>query len=170
VKLDDPSCQKGGYESGTRVQEFKTSFTALAGEKESFFDAAILIFSPLAGLRPSRSGEALTLNFPNPAKETSSSLAAALTMLVNMLSRIACACALDMSLASATIVTSSDFEVFVPAPRYGHFPAPAICTRALCNRPVATPFLCRLRATRTSGVKNVGESRRERNGIADREG
>jgi hypothetical protein len=38
----------------------------LAGEKESFFDAAILIFSPLAGLRPSRSGEALTLNFPNP--------------------------------------------------------------------------------------------------------
>ena len=56
------------------VQAFKTSFTALAGEKESFFDAAILIFSPLAGLRPSRSGEALTLNFPNPAKEASSSL------------------------------------------------------------------------------------------------
>jgi hypothetical protein len=59
------------------VQAFKTSFTALAGEKESFFDAAILIFAPLAGLRPSRSGEVLTLNFPNPAKETSSSLAAA---------------------------------------------------------------------------------------------
>jgi hypothetical protein len=53
----------------------------LAGEKDSFFDAAISIFSPLAGLRPSRSGEALTLNFPNPAKETSSSLAAALMML-----------------------------------------------------------------------------------------
>jgi hypothetical protein len=30
--------------------------------KGSLFDAAILIFSPLAGLRPSRSGEALTLN------------------------------------------------------------------------------------------------------------
>src|ERR1700684_4105406 len=95
-------------ESRARVQAFKTSFTALAGEKESFFDAAILIFSPLAGLRPSRSGEALTLNFPNPAKETSSSLAAALTMLFSTLARIACACALDMSLASATIVTSSE--------------------------------------------------------------
>jgi hypothetical protein len=62
--------QKGARdESRACVQTFKTSFTALAGEKESFFDAAILIFSPLAGLRPSRSGEALTLNFPNPAKE-----------------------------------------------------------------------------------------------------
>jgi hypothetical protein len=79
--LTTPTAKKGGYESGTRVQEFKTSFTALAGEKETFFDAAILIFSPLAGLRLSRSGKALTLNFPNPAKETSSSLAAALTML-----------------------------------------------------------------------------------------
>jgi hypothetical protein len=38
--------------------------TDLADEKVSFFDAAILIFSPLAGLRPSRSGVALTLNFP----------------------------------------------------------------------------------------------------------
>jgi hypothetical protein len=65
VKLADPSCQKGRDESGARVQAFKTSFTALAGEKESFFDAAILIFSPLAGLRPSRSGEALTLNLPS---------------------------------------------------------------------------------------------------------
>jgi hypothetical protein len=48
---------------GVAVQAFKESLTAMAGEKESFFDAAILIFSPFAGLRPSRSGEALTLNF-----------------------------------------------------------------------------------------------------------
>jgi hypothetical protein len=34
--------------------------TDLADEKVSFFDAAILIFSPFAGLRPSRSGVALT--------------------------------------------------------------------------------------------------------------
>jgi hypothetical protein len=66
----------------------------LTSEKESLFDAAILIFSPLAGLRPSRSGEALTLNFPNPANETSSLLTTALTMLFNKLSRIAWACAL----------------------------------------------------------------------------
>jgi hypothetical protein len=61
VKLDDPSCQRRD-EFAARVQPFKASLTALAEEKESFFDAAILIFSPLAGLRPSRSGEALTLN------------------------------------------------------------------------------------------------------------
>jgi hypothetical protein len=45
--------------------------TDFADEKVSFFDAAILIFSPLAGLRPSRSGVALTLNLPNPGSETS---------------------------------------------------------------------------------------------------
>ena len=45
--------------------------TDLADEKVSFFDAAILIFSPLAGLSPSRSGVALTLNFPNPGSDTS---------------------------------------------------------------------------------------------------
>ena len=45
--------------------------TDLADEKVSFFDAAILIFSPLAGLRPSRCGVALTLNFPNPGSDTS---------------------------------------------------------------------------------------------------
>jgi hypothetical protein len=97
AKLDESAAKKRRDKSGLRVQAFKASFTALAGEKESFFDAAIVIFSPLAGLRPSRFGESLTLNFPNPAKETSSSLAAALTMLFNTLSRIACACAFDMS-------------------------------------------------------------------------
>ena len=38
----------------------------------SLREAAILIFSPLAGLRPSRSGVSLTLNFPNPGSEISS--------------------------------------------------------------------------------------------------
>lgn len=51
-----------------RFQVFKESLTALAGEKKSFFDAAILIFSPFAGLRPSHSGEVLTLNFPSPGQ------------------------------------------------------------------------------------------------------
>ena len=35
---------------------------------------------PFAGLRPSRSGVALTLNFPNPGSDTSAPLAAAPTM------------------------------------------------------------------------------------------
>jgi hypothetical protein len=43
VKLDDPSCQTGAM-SPARVQAFKRSFTALAGEKQSVFDATILIF------------------------------------------------------------------------------------------------------------------------------
>ena len=41
--------------------------TALADEKVSFFDDAILILSPFGGLRPSRSGVTSTLNFPTPA-------------------------------------------------------------------------------------------------------
>jgi hypothetical protein len=68
--------------------------TDLADEKVSFFDAAILIFSPLAGLRPSRSGVALTLNFPNPGSDTSTPLAAASTMSLKMSSTIDLACAL----------------------------------------------------------------------------
>ena len=51
--------------------------TALAGEKVSFFEAAILIVAPVEGLRPSRSAVALTLNLPKPFKEISSPLAAA---------------------------------------------------------------------------------------------
>ena len=68
--------------------------TDLADEKVSFFDAAILIFSPFAGLRPSRSGVALTLNFPNPGSDTSAPLAAASTMSFKMSSTIDLACAL----------------------------------------------------------------------------
>jgi ROS/MUCR transcriptional regulator protein len=55
--------------------------TDLADEKVSFFDAAIVILSPLAGLRPSRLGVVLTLNFPKPGSETSAPLAAASTAL-----------------------------------------------------------------------------------------
>ena len=89
VKLADLSCQRA--RSPGRVAAFGRSFTALAGE---LFDAAILIFSPLAGLRPSRSGRSLTLELLEILQETASSLAAALTMLFNTLSKIACACAL----------------------------------------------------------------------------
>ena len=85
-------------------QPFRESFTALAGEKVSFFDAAILIFSPFDGLRPSRSGESLVLNFPNPANETSSPATAALTMLCSMSSRIACACVFVTQWAAAVIL------------------------------------------------------------------
>ena len=57
------------FAKAVSAQRFRRSLTDLAAEKVSFFDAAILIFSPFAGLRPSRSGVALTLNFPKPDDE-----------------------------------------------------------------------------------------------------
>src|SRR5580704_11776681 len=93
---------------GEDIQPFSSSFTALAGEYVSFREAAILTFSPLVGLRPSRSGVSLTLNFPNPGSEISSPFAAAPMMLFSMLSTIAWACDLLTPCASAIFVTSSD--------------------------------------------------------------
>jgi hypothetical protein len=72
--------ERGPALGSSSPQLFRRSLTDLADEKVSFFDAAILIFSPFAGLRPSRSGVALTLNFPNPGSDTSAPLAAAPTM------------------------------------------------------------------------------------------
>ena len=43
----------------------------------TFFDAAIVMVSPVDGLRPSRSGRSLTVNLPKPLIETSSPFAAA---------------------------------------------------------------------------------------------
>src|SRR5271166_4306073 len=59
-----------------------------------FNDAAILVFSPLAGLRPSHSGVSLTLDLPKPGSEASSPLAAAFTMLFSTLFTNAWVCAL----------------------------------------------------------------------------
>jgi hypothetical protein len=46
-------------------QAFPTNAQEPTVRRLRFFDAAILIFSPPAGLRPSRCGVALTLNSPN---------------------------------------------------------------------------------------------------------
>lgn len=54
--------------AGTWLQPLSASFTAFAGEKVSFFEAATLIVAPVEGLRASRSGMSFTLNFPNPAR------------------------------------------------------------------------------------------------------
>jgi hypothetical protein len=50
-------------------------FRALAAENLALLLAAIAIVSPVAGLRPSRAARLLTLNLPNPARETSPPLA-----------------------------------------------------------------------------------------------
>ena len=57
-KTGKPQRSRGAINLVLRFRCSRPPFTALAGEKESLFDAAILIFWPLAGLRPSRSGEA----------------------------------------------------------------------------------------------------------------
>ena len=49
----------------------RASFSALAGVKASFFDAATLMVAPVPGLRASRSGVSLTLNLPKPGIEVS---------------------------------------------------------------------------------------------------
>src|SRR5208283_450353 len=89
------------------AQPFRRSLTDLADEKVSFLDAAILILSPLAGLRPSRSGITLTLNLPNPGRDTSAPLAAASTMSFKMSSTMDLACALLTPCPSAIFATSS---------------------------------------------------------------
>src|SRR5271166_2818470 len=100
-------CQGGRLAQRFLAQRFRRSLTDLPDEKVSFFDAAILIFSPLAGLRPSRSGVALTLNFPNPGSDTSAPLAAASTMSFRKSSTIDLACTLLTPCASASFATSS---------------------------------------------------------------
>jgi hypothetical protein len=75
---------------GADIQPFSSSFTALVGEKVSFREVPIFIYSPLVGLRPSRSGVSSTLQFPNPGSEISAPFAAGLVMLSCMLSPACC--------------------------------------------------------------------------------
>jgi hypothetical protein len=56
------------------------SFSPLAAVNDTFFEAAIVITSPVAGLRPCRSGRSLTANLPKPGIDTSSPFAAALAI------------------------------------------------------------------------------------------
>jgi hypothetical protein len=55
----------------------------LAGAKESFFEAAMVIVSPVVGLRPWRSARSITLKRPNPASVTSSPALAAAAIAAN---------------------------------------------------------------------------------------
>src|SRR3546814_4984373 len=76
------------------LHAFSLSFTALAGAKVSFLDAAILMVSPVAGFRPSRAAVSLTLNLPKPLREISSPPAAAWAIAANTASTVLRASAL----------------------------------------------------------------------------
>src|ERR1700733_7124318 len=124
------------------AQRFRRSLTDLADEKVSFFDAAILIFSPFAGLRPSRSGVALTLNFPKPGSDTSAPLAAASKIFFMTSSTIDLACALLTPCVSASFATSSvTFIARVPGDSIGgvYDTVPSACHSRVIVRSTQPP-------------------------------
>jgi len=108
-------------------QPLSLPFTALATEKPSLREAAMVMAAPVAGLRPSRAGLLLTLNFPNPGIETSSPLAAASAMAAKTPSTIFLASALVTPWAMAICYARS--LVFIYSP---------FCPmRAVARRPLA---------------------------------
>src|SRR5690606_33598416 len=75
-----------------RVQLFSASLMALAGKKASLLEAAILMASPVAGLRPLRSALCLTLNLPKPGIDVSAPDWAASAICAKTLSTMLLAC------------------------------------------------------------------------------
>jgi uncharacterized protein (DUF736 family) len=63
VKLDDPSFPAPIY--ATLIEVEGAEADGLAGAKVSFLEAVIATVVPVDGLRPSRAGLSLTLNWPN---------------------------------------------------------------------------------------------------------
>lgn len=89
---------------------FRLSLRALAGEKDSFFAAATVIVAPVDGLRPSRSGVSLTLNFPKPGIEVSVPDTAEAVMAAKTASTIAFPCAF-VRLCSTAILSAISLVV-----------------------------------------------------------
>src|SRR5205807_10612387 len=77
-------------------------------------EAAILIFSPVAGLRPSRALRLLTLNFPNPEKTTSLPRLRVLSIVSRTASTASAASLLLSPARSATWSTNSAFVTCSP--------------------------------------------------------
>ena len=75
---------------GADTQPSQQLLHRLGGRKSSFREAPIFIYSPLVGLRPSRSGVSSTLQFPNRGSEISAPFAAGLVMLSCILSPACC--------------------------------------------------------------------------------
>ena len=86
-----PTYRTGGPDADLhKDQPLSRSLIAFAGVKVSFFDAAMVMVCPVAGLRPSRAGLAFTLNLPKPLSAISSPLAAASAIAVNRPSTRSC--------------------------------------------------------------------------------
>lgn len=90
------------------------SLTALAGVKVNLRDAAMLMVSPVAGLRPSRAGLSLILNLPNPFKEISSPLAA--DSMIAAIRPSSIFLASDFAMPCWVATASTNYVVFICAP------------------------------------------------------
>src|ERR1700691_5914984 len=66
-----PTTAGGDALPASADQPLRRFFSALAAENFAALEAAILIVSPVDGLRPSRAARWLTLNLPKPASATS---------------------------------------------------------------------------------------------------
>src|SRR5205085_1351766 len=81
--------------------------------------AAIVMLSPVRGLRPSRAPRSATWNFPNPVKFTSSPLFSESSMVLMTALTALSASFLDRPLVDATLSTNSDFVMAPPLPSRG---------------------------------------------------
>lgn len=60
----------------SQADRYRRSFSPFAAANDTFRDALMVMASPVAGFRPSRSGRLLTVNLPKPGIATSSPFAA----------------------------------------------------------------------------------------------
>ena len=90
------------------------SFKSLPALKVGRFDAGILIFSPVRGLRPVVAARFDTENVPKPTRRTSSPFFKVPLMLDNTASRASCAFVFDRSACLATASIRSDLFMGIP--------------------------------------------------------
>src|SRR3954468_2762987 len=99
-------------------QTLSSSRKRLPGLNFACFDAAICIFSPVRGLRPSEAARAATVNVPNPTRRTSPPVLSASVIDSKTASTALLAAAFDRSAFPATASTSSFLFTCCPLGEY----------------------------------------------------
>jgi len=102
---------------GARYLLLTESFKPLPALNLGCFDAGMLIFSPVRGLRPSEARRWLTLNVPKPTRRTSPPPLKASVIASNTLSTAPVLSALDKPALSATTATRSFLFTLNPPPK-----------------------------------------------------
>src|SRR5208337_1286937 len=99
----------------------RLAFSAAPGLKRAFFDAAILISLPVAGLRPFPAARSRTEKVPNPTRRTSSPFFNVFSMPSSTASSAAAAATLVNSASAAIWSTSSSLFIVVSPLEPGPF-------------------------------------------------